>query len=213
MYPDYSDIFRFYSGINTGMFGMVQLTGWLVSIAMYVLSSLGLYTIARNRGISKPWLAWIPVVNLWTLGAISDQFQYVARGQVRSKRKALLALSIISFVLSVVMMTSGTVFIFQAIAYHVELPVLLSWAAPSLICFLISLVAFLGVGIAKVIVRYIALYDLYTSCDPGNNTLYLVLGILFRVTEPFFLFFNRNKELGMPPRRQNVYADTQADYL
>ena len=145
MYPDYSDIFRFYSGINTGMFGMVQLTGWLVSIAMYVLSSLGLYTIARNRGISKPWLAWIPVVNLWTLGAISDQFQYVARGQVHSKRKALLALSIISFVLSVVMMTSGIVFIFQAIAYHVELPVLLSWAAPSLICFLISLVAFLGV--------------------------------------------------------------------
>ena len=31
--------------------------------------------------------------------------------------------------------------------------------------------------------------------------LFLVLSIVFSVTEPFFLFFNRNKDGGMPPRR------------
>ena len=36
--------------------------------------------------------------------------------------------------------------------------------------------------------------------------LYLVLSILFSPTEPFFLFFNRDKDQGMPPRkRQPVY--------
>jgi hypothetical protein len=38
--------------------------------------------------------------------------------------------------------------------------------------------------------------------------MFLVLSILFQVTEPFFLFLNRNKDLGMPPRKQQpVYHD------
>ena len=47
-----------------------------------------------------------------------------------------------------------------------------------------------------------ALYDVYTSCTPQNNVVFLVLSILFSVTEPFFLFFNRNRDDGMPPRKQ-----------
>ena len=32
--------------------------------------------------------------------------------------------------------------------------------------------------------------------------LFTVLSILFRVTKPVFLFINRNKDGGMPPRRE-----------
>ena len=48
-----------------------------------------------------------------------------------------------------------------------------------------------------------------------NGTLYLVLSILFSPTEPFFLFFNRDKDLGMPPRKkQPVYEQpvSEQDY-
>ena len=58
-----------------------------------------------------------------------------------------------------------------------------------------------GVGISKAIIYYMAMYDLYTSCSPENNVLFLVMSIIFRVTEPFFIFFNRNNDKGMPPRR------------
>ena len=45
---------------------------------------------------------------------------------------------------------------------------------------------------------------------PANAVLYLVLSILFSPTEPFFLFFNREKDLGMPPRKQEpVYTPPQ----
>jgi len=47
-----------------------------------------------------------------------------------------------------------------------------------------------------------ALYDLYTSMDPANCVVFIVLSILINVTEPFFLFFNRNRDDGMPPRKQ-----------
>ena len=77
------------SGIPSGMFG----------IAAYVLTALALYTLAQRRGLNRPWLAWIPVVNCWILGSLSDQYRYVVKGEIKSKRKVLLVLRIISAVL------------------------------------------------------------------------------------------------------------------
>ena len=64
-----------------------------------------------------------------------------------------------------------------------------------------------GVAIASAVLSYMALYDIYTSCDPANNTVYLVLSILFGFTQAIFLFLCRNRDDGMPPRR-----DTQPQY-
>ena len=79
----------------------------------------------------------------------------------------------------------------------------------------------IGISIAYAVFRYMALYDIYKSLDPANCVLFLVLSILFGVTEPFFLFFSRNKDDGMPPRKQpvvdtpssNDWVDVQEDEL
>ena len=65
-----------------------------LGVIVYVLQALALYTIAKRRGIKKPWMAWIPLVNVWILGSISDQYQYVVKRQVKNKRKVLLGLNI-----------------------------------------------------------------------------------------------------------------------
>ena len=44
----------------------------LISVAIYVFTALSMHTIAQKRGIACPWLAWIPVANLWVLGSVSD---------------------------------------------------------------------------------------------------------------------------------------------
>ena len=66
---------------------------------------------------------------------------------------------------------------------------------------LILMLPCLAWPIAQMVLHYMAMYDLYSSCSPQNNVLFLVLSILLSVTEPFFIFFNRNRENGMPPRR------------
>ena len=63
------------TSILSAMFAFVP-TG-LVSVAAYVLTSLSLYTIAARRQIANPWLSWIPVVRIWVLGSLSDQYRYV----------------------------------------------------------------------------------------------------------------------------------------
>ena len=64
-------------GMWEAVFGIFYLlcifAAWGIGIGAYVLWSLGVYTIAKRRGIRKPWLSWIPVGNLWILGSISDQ--------------------------------------------------------------------------------------------------------------------------------------------
>ena len=176
----------------------------LWGIAMYVLMALGLYTIAKRRAIRNAWMAWIPVVNCWIIGCISDQYRYVAKGQVKSKRKSLLALSIIQIGLGLAFFAALTVTIICGVNTSVAAMgysrIMESIMVP-LIVTLGLLLPMAGVGIAKAIIYYMAMYDLYTSCTPENNVLFLVLSIIFRVTEPFFVFFNRNNDKGMPPRR------------
>ncbi len=193
----------------------------LVSILTYVLTALGLYTIASRRGIRKPWLAWIPVINLWILGSLSDQYRYVVRGEIRSKRKWLLGLGIAGAVLEAVMVGLAVAFFISAVVSsirNVPESYYLDRFLNQLAGIFLLAVPMLGVGIAKLVLYYMSLYDLYTSCDPQNNVLFLVLSILFGITRPFFIFCSREKDMGMPPRRPTPQPEPtawndQPDYL
>ena len=192
------------TGLLSGILSGIPTT--LMGIAAYVLTALALYTIAKRRGLNHPWLAWIPVASAWILGSLSDQYRYVVRGENKSKRKVLLTLSILTSVLSTAMIVSVFVAVgkamFGVIGGMGEEALLEAILGP-LVGVVGLCLPMVGIAIAYVVVYYMALYDLYKSLEPSNCVLFLVLSIVFPVTEPFFLFFNRNKDQGMPPRRQN----------
>ena len=202
------------------IFGMPM----LLSIASYVLTALALYTIARRRGLKNPWLAWIPVADSWLLGSVSDQYQYVVKGEHKSKRKILLFFRVLITIMWISLMGLLVNLCFHAVGNAFwgtmsedRIFQILHQALNLLVVFL----PLIGISIAYAVFRYMALYDIYKSLDPANSVLFLVLSILFGVTEPFFLFFSRNKDDGMPPRRQpvqdapssNDWVDVQEDEL
>ena len=172
------------SGVPTGLFG----------IAAYILTSIGIYTISCRRGLNRPWLAWIPVINCWLLGSLSDQYQYVVKGENKTKRKWLIVLNILKAALWLLLIILAIVAAGMLIMHESSIGLL--------VAVLGLLVPLAAVMIAFCVIRYMALYDVYRSLDPANAVLYLVLSILFSPTEPFFLFFNREKDQGMPPRKQ-----------
>ena len=188
----------------------------MIGVAAYVLRALGLYTISKRRGINHPWMSWVPVLDLWVLGCISDQYQYVVKGKTRNKRKWLLGLNIALTVIYVVFFVFCGVAIAGAITSTTggmnEEKLAAALMGP-VISLLVCLLPIVAIAIAVMVIRYIAMYDLYTSCSPQNNVLFLVLSIFFTVTEPFFLFFIRKLDGGMPPRRQQPeYIPPQPDY-
>ena len=182
--------------------------GPTLSLVAYVFSALAIYTIAQRRGIRKPWLAWIPIVNIWILGSLSDQYRYVVKGEVKSRRKVLLTLSIINSVLTaaavirlIVMIVSFFTGSMQGMNENAMGRLLMEGVLTSLA---IS-VPMLILSIVKLVFECMALYDVYSSCDPANNVLYLVLSIIpgiSQITRPLFLFLCRNQDGGMPPRRE-----------
>ena len=177
----------------------------LLGLASYILTALALYTVAQRRGLNRPWLAWIPVVNCWIIGSLSDQYRYVVKGEIKSRRKVLLVLNILMAVLSIAVICIA-VFMVITVAggaiRGVSEEQIVESALGSVVGVLGLALPMAGVAIAFAVIRYMSLYDIYRSMDPVNCVLYTVLSILVGVTEPFFLFFNRNKDLGMPPRRQ-----------
>lgn len=177
------------------------------SVAMYILEALGLYTIADRRGIRHPWMAWLPMVNMWILGSVADQYQYVARGQVRSRRKVLLGLSIARFLVSLIL-AGGCVWLL--VSFFMNIPRLEYVFERMYVEPLLFVLGTCGVAeiiaIVLLVFQYVAYYNLYASCDPKHKGLFTVLSILFPVTQAFFVFACRTKELGMPPRRDSVAA-------
>lgn len=173
-----------------------------LALLCYIFQSLGLYRIAKRRGIRNGWLAWLPVGNMWILGSIADQYQYVAKGQVKNRRKILLGLSIACMVLSGL----GNVISF-VLSMTAGMTGDTNSAAGFMISVLVSVIIWV-IAIVAMVFQYIAYYDLYCSCDPDDSVLFLVLSILFSVAIPFFVFALRNKDRGMPPRKDAVTQET-----
>lgn len=177
------------------------------SLACYVLDSVGLYTIADRRRIRHPWLSWFPVANLWILGSLSDQYQYVVKGRIKSRRKLLLALTVALVIVYLVFIVGYLSFVGQIITLavqnqHAVEDFVRNWFLTNGMLCLAAAAALLILAVWLAVLEFMALYDVYRSCDPRNGGTFLVLSVFFNFVRPFFLFFSRKKDQGMPPRRE-----------
>lgn len=214
MSPDFYDYFEFgtVDVSNTGLavflivYLVVMLLMFAYSIMVYIFHSLGLYTIANRRGIHHPWLAWIPIGDVWILGSIADQYRYVAKGQVKSRRKTLVGLLIAMFVMLFIMMGGIIALAITGIGSEFNEAFSDSSMIAPLVIFMVSYVAIMVIAVVTTVYQFISYYDLFYSCNPNNAVAFLVLSIFFNFLLPFFVFACRKKDLGMPPRRVQVPA-------
>lgn len=198
MYELSSDPFGRTVMIVYGVFLLIMLA---YSVVAYVLQSLGLHGIAKRRGIHNPWLAWIPIGNIWIIGSISDQYQYLVKGKNRNRRKLLLGLYIALYAVLIVFYVVYFAWMGRMIM-GIESDSMDPGMILSVLAILaISLVMF-AISVVSVVFMYIAYYDLFMSCSPEYAVLFLVLSIVFTATLPFFIFALRKKDGGMPPRRE-----------
>ena len=200
----YYNNFEDYVPVIFGMllvWGVVIVLALLAGVAVWVFRSLSLYQLASRRGLASPWLSWLPVGRDWVVGSISDQYQYLVHGKIRSRRKFLVGFSIGSFsgsVITLIVLIWALVESAVTAAVYGEVGFGLTWALMSLP---LLLVLTLAAWVATYVLRCVCKYDLYRSCDPGCAVVFLVIGILFSICDPIFMWVCRKKDLGMPPRK------------
>lgn len=198
---DYSDFAPAAEGAVGAVLGFILIFYLLMMafcVVFYILQSAGLHSVAKRRGIRHPWLSWLPVGNMWILGSISDQYQYVAKGKIRNRRKVLVGLMAAMLLLLIPVCVMGVATAFaEAAAMDAGEVLFGATLAVSLLAYLAVLV----ISVVAVVFQYIALFDLYASCNPDNATMFLVLSVFINITMPFFIFACRKKDGGMPPRK------------
>lgn len=216
-YEDYVDIEPFvedsmdiFGSTALGLGGFVAVFVMLFYLLMitygivcYVLQAVGMHAIAKRRGIRSPWLSWLPIGNLWILGSISDQYNYVAKGKVRNRRKVLLGLSIAGFCTAISVTVFGIAGAIGAAGFADGGMGGEALVGATVGIMLLAYAAMAILGIISMVFQFIALYDVYASCNPDNAVIFLLLSIFLNIA-PFFIFFSRNKDLGMPPKKQPV---------
>ena len=186
-------------------FVLSALALWLVQ---YILQAVGLYTVAKRRGIRHPWLSWLPIGSDWLLGCISDQYQYVVKGRNRKKRVALLVLSLLVAALGG-WLTVGSVQMVVEIAMQYQdvleqNPMGLALGAVGLMGLLLVM---WGISVAFQVVKLTALYNFYASCVPGDRAIYLLLSMFVSGSMPILVFASRKWDLGMPPRKAPIVKE------
>ncbi len=186
-----------------------ELPSMLISLAVYVFTALAIYTLAKRRGINNPWLAWIPFANSWLMGCIADHYNAVAKHETKYRRRVLLWTEVATSAIAIVMLVLVVVMLFNLLAFgldnlesvEAEMPAeLLSSIAGPMIGIVLLCLVLAPVAIVGMVFSFIALHEIYKSCDPGNATLYLILSIFIGYAQPILLFLCRNKDLGMPAK-------------
>lgn len=151
---------------------------WIILAAVfYVFFALGLYTMAKRRGLENPWLAWIPVVYLYIIGKLADT--YAAKHMNKKTNYAVLLLGLI---IGVVVLAIVTVCLSIFGGFHMYA----IWPV-----FIVILILFIAAMIVYAVFYYISLYRIY-NWHSESATVLLVLSILFSVIVPFVLFALRN---------------------
>lgn len=205
-------------GAVAGALLVAAIVALLLGIVLYVIKSLGLYTIAKRRGIACPWLAWLPVGCEWITASIADQYRKVTSGKATIRRFIVLVLAVISIVIGVVTTTTmgekrddidalveyteemGE-YINEENALDIVTSVFEDMGDIMSGVFLLSSLAAL-VGFVSSVYCFVCAGDVYASCCPKNGTMMLVLSIFAPVLEPFFFFCNKEKDAGMIPVNQ-----------
>lgn len=146
--------------------GIILVVSLIIGLICYVFNSLGLYTMAKNRNIDNPWLAWVPLASNYLMGELINDDVSISTWHIPY---AKLFLPLIGLALSIVMM---------------------------ILSFIPYLGAFMGIllSLALSFYYYAAQFWLYSIYDKDHRVLYLVLSIIFPFLGPIFVFIIRNRD-------------------
>lgn len=134
-----------------------------------VLTALALWRTAKWRGIRRPWLALIPVADLWVLGSLSDLCHRQKRGKDGKARRELPILGGCAL---------GSILV-AAVVVELSLP----WQLDMLT--ILPVTALWGLFLVK---RTVALCEIYQGFAPRKEGWYIALSIVCPLLIPLCIF-------------------------
>jgi len=169
--------------VDPGPGGSGDALGMLLMINLYlngipcILTALALWRTAKWNAIRRPWLALIPVADLWVLGSLSDRYSKQVRHKEKRMRRNLPLLGVavlVGTLLAVVILTDFA-------RGNPPEGMLLA----TVIAFCMGISGGWGLFLVN---RFMALCDLYTGFARGKPWVYITFSILCPPLIPLFIY-------------------------
>lgn len=152
------------------------------AIANYILSSLGMYKLAKGRQISDPWMAWVPVVNDYLLGKVTEQYDE-SKGLRHKWSKLMLTLTIVNVGGMILFFAVYFVMLFGMIAKTAvegnvqEEELIGSMVILFIAIFVVALIMSFA-AIAYSVCKYVCIYKVFESAVPEKSIKYFLLSMI-----------------------------------
>lgn len=178
----------------------------------YVLTAIGLHTVAAKRKLPMAWLAWIPVGNSWVLGSIID-YHTRLRGFKQKWRIVLPVLSLMVLFVCAVMFLSMMGLIIPLLEitstrYVNPEEVFLSIIGPYLI-FYISYFLLIIVTSVLSTCQTVCIYKVFEETVPNKAVSFFVLSMLIPLASGVCLILCRKSKLGVPGQEEAVLCEDE----
>ena len=163
--------------VDPGPDGSGSLLGILLVVNLFfnavpcALTALALWRTARWRGILRPWLALIPVADLWVLGKLRD----MGRPEGRRMHRILPVLGLCA------LGSTATVELLSGFARFLN-----EGAGTAVV--IIAFLGALAVWGVFLVVRFAALCEMYQAFAPDKAGWYIALSIVFPPLMALFIF-------------------------
>ncbi len=169
----------------------------IVSIVAYIFVSLGIKSLAKNKGLDKLWLAWIPF------------FQYILLGKVVGTcflfRKKVNNIGVLVTVSS--LLTSVLLFLCD-LGYYASIisdalglsityatPFITNWMNGDGILFVIALYTYYAISFVNTVLLVTLAFFTFRKYTPENAFIFVIISVLTDfVLFGVFLFIIRNKK-------------------
>ena len=159
----------------------------------YILYSLGLMGLAKRTGVKNAWLAWIPVANVYVLGATADMLEE-KRGLSHKWSKFLL-------ILTVAVAALFTLFFVSLFALVVYIGIMEGIGATSpdaffagemfllpMIVFYLIYIVLIVVSMALSYLNIICVYKIFEEIAPQKSIKYFLIYVLVPFGDVYCLF-------------------------
>lgn len=179
--------------------GIILFLGPWVMIPSWIVTHSQLGSLAKEYRIRRNWLTWIPLVNAWVPGSISDTYRQAVKDRKSSRRKTLVILRILRLVL-------WGLFCFCVAKGYADAAAVKDKGATDSIAKLMVAYAILDglwfmlpamiLDMVGKVLWYGALYDIYRVFVPQRSIWYLLLSLIPAVNliaKPICLYACRGK--------------------
>ena len=177
---------------------------FLFGIADYVLSSLGLYGIAKKRNISWAGLAWLPIGNLWVMGSIIDSYEDKKEDHFKKWRvllPVLMAVVVAAYILIYVVYFVMYFAMFGTMVVEANVEEIPEASIGLFLIFMIVIIIMFVllalVMAAAQALNYIAIYKVYENIATKKEIKYLILSVAVPLADGICMLKCKNQ---MPDR-------------